>query len=293
MNRKNEGKMLKSHNKKRNIGIIYELMLRHVSACLVEGKNSDAQKCLDILQDRFSVGTEIYKEFRLFNALAKSTVSSTSVAAAILSEAKSAARRSDSKKLIKEKSRLIKDINYILNDDEFYKRRIPEYRTYGSIQTLLNSWRAHDESDLAKTVKHETQMVDHLLSEKDGPTQLSEIITPDADELIVKILTEKFNEKYRDSLNDSQKDIIKAYVFSIAESNDEMIKEMLSELKEGVMNKMLSLEQKTDNVTLLEKIEDVKKSLEKLTTDEINDSTMSKYLVVSQLSDIIGGEIDE
>jgi len=285
--------MLKSHNKKRNIGIIYELLLRHVSACLVEGKNNDAQTCLDILQNRFSVGTEIYKEFRLFNALAKSTVSSTSVAAAVLSEAKSAARRSDPIKLNKEKSILIKDINYKLNDAEFYKRRIPEYRTYGSIQTLLNSWRAHDESDLTKTVKHETQIVDHLLSEKKYPSDLSEISTPDADTLVVKILTEKFNEKYKDKLNDSQKDIIKAYVFSIAENNDSKIKKMLSSLKEDVMSKMLDLEKKTDNDTLLEKIDDVKASLENLSTDEINDSTMSRYLVASQLSDAIGGEIDE
>ena len=87
--------MAKSHNKKRNVGIIYELLLRSVSDALIEGKTKKAQNTLDIIQKRFDKSTELYKEFRLFNALAKSTVSNSAIAAAILNEAKSAARKSN------------------------------------------------------------------------------------------------------------------------------------------------------------------------------------------------------
>ena len=87
--------MSKSHNKKRNVGIIYELLLRSVSNSLINDDKLSAQQALDIIGKRFDKSTEIYKEFRLFNALAKSNVSNSAVTAAILTEAKQAARRCD------------------------------------------------------------------------------------------------------------------------------------------------------------------------------------------------------
>ena len=141
--------MGRSHNKKRNVGIIYELLLRNISNSLVEDDKQKAAKTLKIIENRFDNSTELYKEFRLFNALAKSTISDSAVAAAILTEAKNAARRCDTYKLSKEKSYLIRDINHTLGDDNFYHRRIPEYKIYATIQTLLNEWRKEDRSDLS------------------------------------------------------------------------------------------------------------------------------------------------
>ena len=47
--------MPKSHNKKRNVGLVYELLLRRVSECLVNEDNAEAQKALDIISKRFIV----------------------------------------------------------------------------------------------------------------------------------------------------------------------------------------------------------------------------------------------
>jgi hypothetical protein len=79
--------MSRSHNKKRNVGIIYELLLRNISSHLVAKNNKLAQESLDLLTNHFNKSSEIYKEFRLFNALANATVSDSAVAAGILSEA--------------------------------------------------------------------------------------------------------------------------------------------------------------------------------------------------------------
>ena len=95
---------------------------------LINEDKASAQKALDIIDCRFNNDKELYREFRLFNALVKTTVKDTSVAAAILTEAKNAARRCNIKKLNNEKSLLIKDINYILNDKNFYYRRVSEYK---------------------------------------------------------------------------------------------------------------------------------------------------------------------
>ena len=275
--------MSKTHNKKRNVGIVYELMLRHIASCLVEGKNSSAQNALDLLGKSFSQDTELYKEFRLFNALANSTVTSSSVAAAILSEARSAARRTDFKKLNREKSELIKEINHKLIDDEFYYRKIPQYRSYATIQRLLNSWRAGDKSNLAEAVQLESQVVDHLLKEKVGTPGPQSHVSEDVDSLVVKILSEKFNKKYGETLNTEQKSLVRTYVFSIVSDGGEKIKSLLESMREKTLNEIKSLEEKTENSTIREKIPEVIVKINELRSDSPDDDLISRYLTVSQL----------
>ena len=112
------------HNKKRNIGVVYELLIQHITSCIVEGDNKSAKVGTRLIEKHFSKEKELYKEFRLFNALANSTVSDTHIVASILSEAKRAARKIDYKKLEKEKSNLLRDINYKINKKDFFYQNI-------------------------------------------------------------------------------------------------------------------------------------------------------------------------
>ena len=284
--------MARSHNKKRNVGIIYELLLRHISKCLIEEKMSDAQKSLNILDKGFSKGTELYKEFRLFNALANSTVSDTPVAAAILTEAKQAARRTDINKLDREKSILIKEINYNIKDSDFYSSRIPQYKIFATIQTLLNDWREEDISNLSRMVQYESKIVGHLLEEK-SKELIDDHVERDVDSLVVKILSEKFNKKYSDSLDDTQKDIIRTYVFSMSSDDYEPIKKMLLEIREETVDQINKLKTDSKNEILLEKADNVKDQLLDLDIDNISDESISRFLVVSQLKHTLVGGLNE
>ena len=284
--------MSKSHNKKRNVGIIYELLLRYISNKLINDDKKSAQSALRILEKRFHKSTEIYKEFRLFNALAKSTVSDSAVAAAILTEAKSAARRADRNVLNKEKSLLIRDINHMLSDSHFYHRRVPEYKTYATIQNLLNDWRKVDEADLLKVVELEGKMVEWLLSEK-SCISLDEIVDPDIDALVVKLMTEKINSKYRNKLNEEQRGIIKSYVFSISSDQGKSISQKLDRMREDTISQLDAFKGLTDNKYILEKIGRVENSIVEISTDKIDDASISKFLVISQLQNEIKEAINE
>ncbi len=274
--------MAKQHNKKRNIGIIYELLLRSISESLVIGDMDRAQTALNIIDQRFREGTELYREFRLFNALANSTVSDTSIAAAILSEAKSAARRGDSAALTREKSRLIKEINHNLEDESFYYRKIPCYRDYATIQNLLNEWRKSDNSNLSKMIEYESKVVQRLLEEK-AEEDVSSHVNPSVDSLVSKIMTEKFNSKYGEKLLPEQKDIIKSYVFSIAKNKEDDMRTFLSDICEDTNVSLDRLLEETDNETLLEKIDIVKEKVSRLDPSAVNDKNISKFLLVSRL----------
>ncbi len=281
------------HNKKRNVGIIYELLLRAVSAAIVENDKKRAQLALDIIEKHYDKKTELYKEYRLFNALIKSTVSDTPVAAAVLAEAKSAARRADSRKLDYEKSMLIRAINHSLQDANFYQRRIPDYRLYATVQNLINEWAAGDTSDLTKMVMLEGQVVHWLLKEKSDESIDLESPAPEVDGLVVKIMNEKFNEKYSGKLNQDQTKLIQEYIFSIESGQEKRFVDRLNSLRETALNKLNALKSDTDNQTLQDRIPKVEKSLRGLVFESLNDEVISRFMTISQLITELSEEDDD
>ena len=111
------------HNKKRNVGLLYEQLMRFTSNCIMEKNQPRAKKAIDILCRHFKPGTELYREFRLFNALVDSRVSSRDIARRIIDESKKACMQHDSHRLRKEKSKLIKEINHELACSDFYNQK--------------------------------------------------------------------------------------------------------------------------------------------------------------------------
>ena len=273
------------HNKKRNVGIIYELLLKHISSKLVENKKDQAQIALDIIEKRFDHSTELFKEFRLFKALTVSFADDSAIAAAIIQESKAAAKRIDGEKLEAEKGRLIHDINYKINESSFYIAPISDYKTYATIQTLINSWRSNDRADLTKMVMYEGQLIQKLLEVKEPTLVLEEQKTEDVDKLVIKIMTEKLNEKYAGTLTNEQKDIIKNYVFAAAGDDMSEFTKYLDGIKSNTLSVISELHRMTDNDTLLEKVEDVKNKIILLNTDNIQDSTIQRFLQISSLKD--------
>ena len=282
--------MSKSHNKKRNVGVIYELLLRNISECLIKDDKESAQKALNIIEKRFNRESELYREFRLFNALVKSTVSSSSVAAAILTEAKQAARRCDESKLNKEKSLLIRDINHTLSDPGFYYRRIPEYTTYATIQTLLNDWRKGDKANLTRMIQYESKVAERLLEKRDEPSLDAD---PNVNSLVVNIMTEKINERYKGKLNKEQRDLMRDYVFSISNNKNDGIKTKLIETKNDILKDLDVFRKKTDNKVILDKIGGVSEKLLAESFDNINDESVSRFLVLINLRQELKEALDE
>ena len=224
----------KNHNKKRNVGIIYEQLCRKVSECIIEGDKEKADVALNILKKHFKKGTELYKEFRLFNSLVKTTVSSDAIATRIIERAQDAASDHNSSKLHREKSHLIKEINHKLDGNSFYHTRVPEYRTYATIQTLLNSWRGGSEN-LGKVAEFEQKICEWLISEK-AEEKLSEMKTTDVNKLTVKIMHENFNKKYSGEMTSSQQTLVRDFVFTQQSAAQDEITSVLREQKNKAEN---------------------------------------------------------
>ena len=137
------------HNKKRNVGLIHEQLVRYVASSLIAEDKEAAEVAIQIVAKHFKPGTELYREFRLFNALVNAPVGAQELAERVVLESKKAAANHDPHTLRKEKSLLIKDINTSLAaSSRFYDIKIENYRLYATVQTMLNEWRGAQKVDL-------------------------------------------------------------------------------------------------------------------------------------------------
>lgn len=270
---------MSKHNKKRNVGLVYEMLLQYITENIMNNKQKEAQKAVRIIEQRFNKKTELYKEFRLFNALANSTVSGTHVAAGVLTEAKNAARRLDRKALQKEKSLLIRDINYQLSENNFFHRRIVNFRDYATVQSLINEWMMGDKSNLSKMIEYEKTLIESLIKDR---SCFSKIEFDDrSDKLVFKVMSEKINEKYKDTLLPEQKDVIRNY--AIYANDPSSLKYFLTNVKSKTILKLKEFKSTLKNKVLLTKIDTVARNISLLQTENINDSIISKYLTLINL----------
>lgn len=282
---------MSAHNKKRNTGLLYEFLVRTISQALVDDDKKKSAKALKIVKAHFKPGTELYKEFRLINSIMKTTVSSDAVASSILGEAKTAARSHDTSTLDREKSLLIRSINHQLNDDNFYDQHIKEYRTFATVQNLINDWRSTS-PDLSRMAEYEDQVVKWLVSPKqESNEQVVTESTAGSNRLLMKIMMKKLGEKYDGTLTTEQKSLIKAYAFSAA--NDDDNKTVLLKLKEIRENLLNSIEKyvddnKNNEKYLSDKLNEVKSQLLN-EVSAVDDTAVAEYMLYIKLIDELSG----
>ncbi len=286
----------KTHHKKRNAALLYEWLVRTISRSLIDGDKKRSSRALKLLKRHFKPGTELHKEFRLINSLVKTTVSSEAVAASILKEAKDAARRHDIKALDKEKSLLIHGINRTM-DEYFYDQQIDEYRTYATVQTLLNDWRSAD-PDLGRMAKYEDQLVSWLISEKaEKPDVTVSEESNGSARLLMKVLMKRLNEKYTGSLNEVQKGLIRAYAFSTATEDQTSVAKKLEEVKGGLLaaidEHLAAGAADGLNEYVKAKLASAKEQLLAEKLDVVDDATVTRFMLYAKLASELGGETEK
>lgn len=286
----------KSHNKKRNVGLVYELLLKEIAKSTIEN-NNNSNKAIKLLKKHFSTGSEIYKEFRLINSLATTKIINHTIIPSIISEAKKACRQINIKILEEEKTKLIHDINKIFGET-FFDSHLKEYRTYATIQVLFNNWRSQN-PDIGILAKYEELLAENLqkpnnLINNDG---IGNNIDGINKRLMLKLMTKKLNEKYSGQFSQKQKDLIKEYVFQKQANNSFEFKEFSNKLNSLVENIINDIEHycKSNNISefINKKLIKCKFLLEsefKNTNEIVNDSKISKALALIKLQEEINSK---
>ena len=269
-----EARMAK-HNKKRNVGLLHEQLVRHASEMTVEGMKKKTSQTVNILMKHYSKESELLKEFRLFSSLIHTNVESKEVAKRIIDESRKACENHDPVALMKEKSALIKDVNHLIGRKDFYNQRVKNYKLFTTVQTLLNEWRGKTSLSPEERVRYELVLEAHQTNTQDKPhLQKAENANP----LVLNIMIEKFNKKYESSLDRGQKELLE----SALSGDDDLVIEKSNKIKQRASDALKAFYSSCDNSVLNSKKALLEQRLKNYQPDK-TDKSISQALILSDL----------
>ena len=266
------------HSKYKNSGILFELLVRQITADTLDGIDSPARK---ILKEYF-VKTELGREYKLYEQLSKHTAVSEAKANLILNSLLESSLNLNRSALKRQKYNLISKIKKHYDLTKFFKHKLPNYKTQAAFYMLTEIKANKEFSNPNLEINNKLTILEHLskksIIKETKKTVIDEFQTYDKDlrTLTYRVLLEKFNNKY-DTLLEEQKEILKELITSI--DNTPRLKEFYNTKVNEIKTTLEELNTKvTDKVTKI-KIEEVVKMLPTLDkTAKVKDDDLTNLL---------------
>lgn len=272
------------HSKYKNTGLLFELLVRQITADTLKGGDSPA---IDILKKYF-VKTELGREYKLYESVLKSQVLSEGKANITLTTILESSQKYNRSSLKRLKYNLISEIKEHYDLDSFFKAKVGNYKELASLYTLIEGYNTKDVVNPNQIVDCKVTLLEHLtkqtIEEKEVKEDvLKEFQTYDKDLRILtyKVLLEKFNDKYQD-LSIEQKQVLKEFINSVdsTPSLRNFYNQKIVELKQSLLKESKNIKDKATKI----KIEEVSKFLVELDkTCNVNNDHMVDLLQYYEL----------
>lgn len=259
------------HSKYRNSGILFELLVRQVTADILNG--SEDSKANSILRKYFSESMELGKENRLYRIILEEKVRDTVQADRLLEQVIRSRKKLSEQSLTKQKYDLINEIRSNYPIDDFLKGSINNYKLLASIYKIFEEAVTNVQCDPREIYKARGCIVESMIAEK-TPTRL---ITEEEKKDLIKIyqeqnkevrllayklLVDSFNKKY-ENLNDRQKVLIREYINNISNTNS--LRQYINQEIPVVRNRILELKQNVVNNDVIRiKLDETVNQLDKI-----------------------------
>jgi len=270
------------HSKYKNTGILFELLVRQITADTLKGSDSPA---IDLLKNYF-VKTSLGREYKLYESIIKSKVISEGKANSLISTILENSRKFNRTSLKRQKYSLINEIKKHYNLESFFGSKIKNYKEIASVYTLIESYNSKEVTDITQINNNKVTLLEYLTKQeisKPKDKLLEEFSGYDKDlrQITYRVLLEKFNDKY-DSLSIEQKEILKEFIYSVDSTpslrnfyNDKVniLKNILSEQSKVIKDKATKI-----------KINEVAKLLTELNkTDKVDNDNLVDLLQYYEL----------
>jgi len=272
------------HSKYKNTGILFELLVRQITADTLKGSDSPA---IDILKEYF-VKTELGREYKLYESVLKSQTINESKANIVISTILESSQKYNKSSLKKQKYNLINEIKKHYDLNVFFGSKVKNYKELAALYTLIEGYSSKEITNTTQLVNSKITLLEHLTkqivsSQNIKEDILEEFSTYDKDvrTLTYKIILEKFNSKYQ-NLSQEQKQILKEFINSV-DSTPELrgfYNKKIQELKTTLNKEVEKIQDKATQI----KIQEVVKYLVELDkTAKVNNDNLVDLLQYCEL----------
>ena len=250
------------HSKYKNTGLLFELLVRQITAdTLGEGESPS----LNILKKSFAK-TELGKEYKLYETLFKTKNLTEGKADVTLNTVLEATRKLNRSALRREKYNLINEIRKHYNLNEFFRHQVPNYKGYAAFYKLIEIYNSDKLSETGAIIDNKVTILECLterpINQKKVKQDLVEEFAKydkDLRILTYKVMLEKFNGKYS-NLNKGQKEVLKEFMNSI--DNTPRLKEIyntkINEIKKVIELQAKKVKSDATKIKLLEVVKFLK-----------------------------------
>ena len=272
------------HNKYKNTGVLFELLVRKITSDTMSNSNSKAAS----LVKKYFTKSELANENKLYQTLNRSTSLSEGKAESILSTLLDLSRRLDKDKLSKEKYNLIKEIKNNFDINDFFGAKIQNYKLLASTYVLFESYNNKKFGNPESIITSKITILEYITSNPNSKISLSPLVEEltqldkGTRSLAYKIMLEKYNTKF-DGLTKDQKEVLKEYINSATDAPK--LKEFLNK-KFNIISKVLNENiSKIESPALKIKIQEVINLIKPiLTTKNLKDDHLVALLQYLELS---------
>ncbi len=244
------------HSKYKNTGILFELLVRQITADTLKGGDSPA---IDILKEHF-VKTSLGREYKLYESILKSKVLNEGRANMVISTILESSSKFNRTSLRKQKYNLINEIKKHYDLDVFFGAKIKNYKELASLYTLIEGYNSKEASDSQQIIDNKVTLLEHLTKHEVNTKEVKEDVlkefqTYDKDLRILtyKVLLEKFNSKY-DNLSIEQKQVLKEFINSVdsAPGLRDFYNSKIDELKSTLNEEAKNIKDKATQIKITE-----------------------------------------
>lgn len=245
------------HSKYKNTGLIFELLVRRLTADTLSESESPA---MGIIKEFFT-NTELSKEYKVYKHLINSKTAHSDKIYSIIDSTLNESKKLNRTSLRREKYNLIREIKKHYNLDNFFKAKLPNYKVYASVYSLIEEAASSDFVNPDFVIKNKETLAEHIAHyssvEKPSKDKLMEDYTNESKDIRIltyKILLENFNKKYS-NMSDKQKSVLKEYINNITETP--RLRDYINEELTGVKMRLSSIMDSVDDQVTSIKLKEV------------------------------------
>jgi hypothetical protein len=244
------------HSKYKNTGILFELLIRQITADTLNGKDSPIKGLLKT----YFVKTELGREYKLYETLLKKTTLTEVKANVIVDTLLESSKNLNRGAIKRQKYNLINELKNHYNLNQFFNHKLPNYKIHAAFYTLLETQNTSNQVDSDQIISNKITILEHLtaapISNSSQNDIAREIASQDKDVCVMayKFLLESFNTKY-DTFSLKQKSILREYINSV--DNTPRLKEFYTNTINEIKTELTSLNKKTKNEVTKIKINEI------------------------------------